>query len=331
MDMKIDFVVPWVDGSDPEWIKEYNKYSPIAKNSDTRSCNYRDFDLLRYWFRGVEKFGPWVNKVYFITNGQKPEWLNLNCKKLIWIKHEDFIPKENLPLFNSQAIEIGINEIEDLSEYFVYFNDDFYLTDKISQDFFFKNNKPRDMLVFTPLVGGLKSFISYTQLTDCALLNECFNKRQFVRKNFRKVFNLRYGKENLRNMLMLPFPYVSTFLNQHYAQPFLKSTLNKVWENFPEKCETTQESKFREPTNINQWLFRYWNLMEGNFVPTNLNKGRKYFTLGENFNQMCSDIKNQKYKEVVINDGGYDMSVEEEKKLLQSFNSILPEKSEFEI
>ena len=26
-------------------------------------------DNLKYWFRGVEKFAPWVNKIYFITYG----------------------------------------------------------------------------------------------------------------------------------------------------------------------------------------------------------------------------------------------------------------------
>ena len=29
--MKIDFVVPWVDGSDPKWRKEKAKYCPEEK------------------------------------------------------------------------------------------------------------------------------------------------------------------------------------------------------------------------------------------------------------------------------------------------------------
>ena len=27
MDEKIDFVIAWVDGSDPNWLKEKNKYA----------------------------------------------------------------------------------------------------------------------------------------------------------------------------------------------------------------------------------------------------------------------------------------------------------------
>lgn len=54
---KIDFVIPWVDGSDPNWISEFNKYSPESKKSgsDSRAERYQDYGLLRYWFRGVEK------------------------------------------------------------------------------------------------------------------------------------------------------------------------------------------------------------------------------------------------------------------------------------
>jgi len=329
--MDIDFVVPWVDGSDPEWIKEFNKYSPISKTGDKRECNYRDFDLLKYWFRGVEKFAPWVHKVFFITCGQKPEWLNLKCEKLVWVKHEDYIPKENLPLYNSRAIEIGMHKIPGLSEHFVYFNDDFYLTDYVSSDFFFKNGMPRDMLVFSPLIGGLKSLISYTQLSDCAIINSHFNKHNFIKENFFKVFNFNYGMQLFRNILMSPFPNVSSFLNQHFAQPFLKSSLAEVWMEFPEQCEETQKSRFREPMNVNQWLFRYWQLMSGKFVPTNLNKGRKYYALGNEFDHMVDSIKHGKYKEVVINDGGYDMSENERTALLNAFNFILPEKCGFEI
>lgn len=63
---KIDFVVMWVDGNDPEWQKEKQKFS-VDDNADGSIYRYRDFGLLKYWFRGVEKFAPWVNNVYFVS------------------------------------------------------------------------------------------------------------------------------------------------------------------------------------------------------------------------------------------------------------------------
>ena len=72
----IDFVIPWVDGNDPEWRSEKNVYCGNNKSSssekDIRDERYRDWDNLQYWFRGVEKFTPWVRKIHFVTWGHLP-------------------------------------------------------------------------------------------------------------------------------------------------------------------------------------------------------------------------------------------------------------------
>ena len=57
----IDFVVLWVDGNDPAWLAERQKYAPQTVLQDGGINRYRDWDLMRYWFRAVETFAPWVN------------------------------------------------------------------------------------------------------------------------------------------------------------------------------------------------------------------------------------------------------------------------------
>ena len=77
---KIDFVVIWVDGGDPIWQAkkaEYSKSVDTSKKSMNSVKAYRDWGTFKYWFRGVEKFAPWVNKVYLVTDQQKPSWLNI--------------------------------------------------------------------------------------------------------------------------------------------------------------------------------------------------------------------------------------------------------------
>ena len=91
-----------------------------------------------------EKFAPWVRYVFFITDDQKPEWLNMNHPKLKWIKHTDYIPEEYLPAFSSHVIEWNMHRIEDLSENFVYFNDDMFVIDKTSPEDFFRGGLPCD-------------------------------------------------------------------------------------------------------------------------------------------------------------------------------------------
>ena len=111
---KIDFVISWVDGNDKEWQKEREKYI-VENNNDNSDVRYRNWDNLKYWFRGVEKFAPFVNKIYFITYGHLPEWLNVNNPKLVIVNHKDYIPEKYLPTFNSHTIELNLHRIKGLS------------------------------------------------------------------------------------------------------------------------------------------------------------------------------------------------------------------------
>ena len=55
----IDFVLMWVDGSDPEWRALKDRYDTERKraapgDADANGeCRYRDYGMLRYWFRAV--------------------------------------------------------------------------------------------------------------------------------------------------------------------------------------------------------------------------------------------------------------------------------------
>ena len=126
----IDVVITWVDSNDLNWQKEREKYldPSFSKNKHVGAMNrYQDQGTLQYIFRGIEKHMPWVRKVFLVTCGHYPVWLNLNYDKLVLVKHEDFIPKEYLPTFNSNSILINLHRIKSLSEHFIYFNDDMYV------------------------------------------------------------------------------------------------------------------------------------------------------------------------------------------------------------
>jgi UDP-N-acetylglucosamine-lysosomal-enzyme len=62
--------------------------------------------------RSIEKFCSWARRVYLITNGQIPKWLNLNNNRLKVITHEQiFTNKSHLPTFSSPAIEANLKNI----------------------------------------------------------------------------------------------------------------------------------------------------------------------------------------------------------------------------
>ena len=114
--MDIDFVIPWVDGTDSQWSQKCSRFLP--ENSALEECRYRDWGLLKYWFRAVECYAPWVRKIHFVTDGQIPDWLNTEHPKLHVVNHGDYIPKEYLPTFSSHTIELNLHRIAGLSEHF---------------------------------------------------------------------------------------------------------------------------------------------------------------------------------------------------------------------
>ena len=137
----IDFVQTWVDGSDPAWQQRRRAIDGAGDDSVAR---YRDWNLLHYWFRCVEKFAPWVRHVYLITDQQCPAWLNREHPKLRLLDHRDYIPAEYLPTCNSNVLELNLHRIPDLAEQFVLFNDDFFLLRPAKPEDFFQNGLPVD-------------------------------------------------------------------------------------------------------------------------------------------------------------------------------------------
>ena len=330
--LDIDFVLPWVDGSEQNWIESFNKYAPKDKQKslDFSAERYRDYGLLKYWFRGVEKFAPYVRKVHFITNGQVPEWLNLSTPKLHFVKHSDYIPSDCLPVFSANPIEMYMHKIEGLSEHFVYFNDDFFLTAPTSPEFFFKDGLPCDYAISNIQIP-VRSVMRNTVMNDLTEINRFFDKTTYIKKSPFKYLNPKYGKMNLRTLVCLLWKETTGFQNFHLAQSYLKSTLEEAWENCPSILNETMHSRFRSENDVNQWLFRYWQLCKGDFYPINPQKDRKYFELDMDIEEICDAIKNQKYKEVILNDAECKDFDKQMQSIADAFESILPEKSGFEV
>ena len=167
---KIDFVILWVDSNDPIWQNEFRSYLRQSQSTDDiRNIRYRNWENLRYWFRGVEKFAPWVNKVHFITCGQIPDWLNIKAPKLHFVKHSDYIPEEYLPTFSTNSIQLNLHRIEGLSEHFVLFDDDVFLIDKVKPERFFRNGLPCDKAALNALSPEPFMHLVYNNNTSLSL------------------------------------------------------------------------------------------------------------------------------------------------------------------
>lgn len=332
MEDKIDFVITWVDNTDVKWQKSKEEYNPTNKKDESNSMiRYRDWGTLKYWFRAIERNANWVNKIYFVTCGQVPSWLNVDNPKLVLINHEDYIPKEFLPTFNSNVIELFFNRIPNLSEKFVYFNDDVFVLNPIDESYFFESNLPKDALVFNAVsVNSKNSIIEHTVLNNLEILSNYFDKKSIIKNNKRKVYNIKYGKDLIKSILLSPWKYFTGIENYHTAMPYLKSTWDMLWSKEENTLQMIGENKFRTKYDINHWIFKYWQLFEGKFIPTS-NKKNVYYDLKNDNKEFFNQIENGKINIACINDSNPELDFENVKKeLIEEFKDMFPQKSSFE-
>lgn len=328
---KVDFVILWVDGSDINWITEKKLYDKSIIDAASCAARFRDWNILQYWFRGIEKFAPWVNRIFFITWGHLPKWLNTSHSKLQIVNHKEFIPAKYLPTYNSNAIELNLHRIANLSEKFVLFNDDTFIIQPVCKEDFFQKGMPVDEFVLNAIIPYYDMpIISHTCVNNVRIINKYFKKRSVVKEHFGKIYNLKYGVGLVRSCLLSAWAEFPGFYNTHIPLAHLKSTFELLWEKEYDELDQTCLNKFRQYNDLNHWLMRYWNLCSGTFVPRKTGFG-KLFTVSNDNHFILDYITKQKGKTICINDSSTEFnfcsaSIE----LKQSFDKILPDKSAFE-
>jgi hypothetical protein len=334
---EIDIVLTWVDNQDPKWIEQYQSQLRLQHFIEVSGqLRFESLDSLQYIFRGIETFLPWVRKIHFVTADQLPSWLNQTHPKLNIVSHKQIFPhKKDLPTFNACAIEMCFSNIPDLAEHFIYFNDDMFVLSPLKESRFFENGMPKDFLSLKILNhDGIFSHILHSDMQ--IINNELTNKAQFVFNKILKIFNFKYGFFiNFRNLLLAPQRAFSLFQVYHHPQPLLKSALIEVENKHLKTVQKTRSSRFKSPTDINQYVFRYINLLKGNFIPF-YPRDTAYVCVKEviDLEREINQLKTKKNINFVcfnehpdFNPNNYDVI----KKLISDYlDSILPNKSSYE-
>lgn len=333
----IDFVVLWVDSNDPEWRKEKEKYSekPLA-DKKSNEARFREWDLFKYWFRGVEKYAPWVNNVYLVTWGHIPTWLNIEHPKLKVIKHADFIPEEHLPVFNSNSIDVNLWRIPGLSEHFVYFCDDFYLTNPVLKNDFFFDGLPKLCALAEPIyVNEQITAWEHSLMNTFGLINSSFNLRNCMKQHSEKWFSSQYKEDIKLNKWAYELGYLPGAYISHLGVPFRKSAMQSTYRLFHDMIDSTSEHRFRTSNDITKEIYTLYEIFNGDFYPVK----RDYYGFVRNISTSTIDqlkheiLYNSNNKQVCAND--WQGITDEEYPILrtkmQDIMSIkYPEKSSFE-
>ncbi|GAB1226857.1 hypothetical protein ENUP19_0305G0106 [Entamoeba nuttalli] len=223
----IDAVWLWVNGSDPIFYKALEENG--KRGGDGR---YRDYNTLQYSIRSVYNFAPYIKNYYIVTMGQIPDFLNTSSLtfrdyKLRIVDHKEIFPNnKDLPVFNSNALEVSIHNIKNLSSCFLYLNDDMLLGKKLDIRHFFN---------------------------DYGLLNIYYNgwsapEEEQAKKNswHRSVsFSNKLVNDKFHNGEVVKHPYVS-----HHCYFFKTDTLKEMESVWPYQFAKTRTHKFREANDL---------------------------------------------------------------------------------
>lgn len=303
----IDFVFPYVNPRDKEWQKKYNYCN--SKLDAPLNVRFRDFSFLKFIFRSIERYAPWISNVFLLVSAdsQIPAGIRKDYPKLKIITHDKFIPSTYLPTFNSNTIEMFVPFIPGLSEHFIYSNDDIFFVNSTAWTDFFN------------LTGYPKLSYSFSKdKTPKGFRYSCKNTWQAVESLFPK--STRIDKKDY------------CWIKQYHgaASPRLLSDCKACYSALESKILDSL-TQFRVCSrNLNQYLFGYYSMFLGHYQKIDSSYIGEYLSFDETpALYILSQLTTSKAKMLCINDTD-KMTENAHSKIVQELNIKLPERSKFE-
>jgi len=362
----IDAVYTWVNGSDPIFLKSLKQYRPEVHEKE-----YEDFDQLRFSLRSIEQFAPWIRHVFIVTNGQVPNWLNLEFDRVSIISHADIYPdNSHLPTFSSPSIEAHLHRIPNISDKFIYLNDDFSFINTVCPEDYFDESEGFKIYLFNDILSGHPSNQAIFGLTcpgkclsladngecdeDCNLLacryddGDCDGRvsNQHDYKNPRE-YELFYPSIDFTNILLETKLKLHNRWRKwvpHYPFMISKSIMTELQMKIGRFYNQTSGHRFRAKNDV-QYAFMYSHyVIENEDIKSTIYNGKKFGTYipVTNFENALKNYLSpsfffpfsQKYLWLCNNAGTSPQDSNDQKirnQVLNWYHSIYPSISSFEM
>lgn len=239
-DGPVDVVYTWVDDRTPGYRELLSRYATV-KGDDDPSRTRDNLDTLRYSMRSLERHAPWINRVYLFTcRPQVPDWLNTDHPRLSVVHHDEVIPPQYLPTFNSLAIISHLHLIPGLSRKFLYLEDDMmFLRSVTMADFVAPDGR---QLVFEEPFNA-------PRLEEIANLAKEGGWNLAV-ANSNQLLDARYGMAHRKQV-------------NHSPLLIDKQRWENLLASHPDACDCTRRSRFRAAGNLApEFLYQHTMLAE---------------------------------------------------------------------
>lgn len=307
--MEIDLVYLWVDSSEEEWKKRKSaflgKAADCAKDA-INDCRFINNDELKYSLRSVEQNANWIKNIYIITDKQVPEWLNLDNPRINIIDHSQITPQEKLPLFNSCAIETRIPFIPNLSENFIYANDDMFVWNPVSEDFFFEDEKA-----------------------------VCRMGKKIQNRAYKHIYG--YTIKRAYDLMKQKFEADIPYFPHHGIDSYKKSVFLDCIKEFQSEFDETLNHRFRDFSDMQRTVVAYYMIYKKQAILKPTIKNWFVSIWDKTSESECYDLKDNKINKIIksksklmcIND--CRKTTDRNRKVIKEFlDKKFPNKSEFE-
>ena len=195
-------------------------------------------------------------------------------------------------------------------------------------DYFSDTGVPKDSAIFRSIPI---SEYGKLLLNDEVLINSKIDRKKCFYDNKNKFFSLKYKKRIINNFFYSNKIDVVYLECLHYSRPLIKAAFEEGWKLFEQELLQTMKNRYRTSNDNTFCVFRRLNMYNGNFVPVNNEYQHKLTDINKNIESICKNIRHRSVREIVINDSICNDYEGRMKKVVEAFDSILPEKSSFEL
>ena len=239
----LDIVIAWVDGNDVELKRKRHKYLTGEDASDAVSdTRFASNNEIYYNIASILKYVPFCRHIYIVTDQQQPEFLNefviqdlCDTNKIRVVDHREIFEgyEQFLPTFNTRSIESMLWNIKDLSDYFIYLNDDFFFNSPAQIEDFLESDK----------------IVTYGHWKSCFSYKAKLKYRQFLNRNFNKPIQPGHVIAQMLGADVLGFR--EFFEIHHYPHCVDRKILSEYLLRHPDLLEIQIKYKFRSVEQLN--------------------------------------------------------------------------------
>lgn len=240
-DEAIDIVYMWVDGSLPGYIEVLSRYAQTR--FDTDPARTRDnLDLLKYGMRSIDRFVPWIRKVFVLTcRPQVPSWLATGNSRVQVVHHDEVMDEALLPTFNSLSIVSHVHRIPGLSQRFIYLDDDILFLSPVTRADLIS---PEGRHYIFPATHWAPHYATAAEAQGQKPWNLALSASN-------ELLDARFGAARRRQV-------------NHVPLLIEKQSWQDMLDQFPEAVARTRAARFRAAGNIAvEFLYPYCMLAQG--------------------------------------------------------------------